>query len=232
MELHVQIVVNGIIIGILTSAPMGPVGMLIIQRTLNKGRWPAFFTGIGAGLSDLLYSLLCGLGLSFATDFIKKNEMILQVVGSVFLIAFAIYLFQKNPSRSLKKRNEKRTSFLTDTVTGFLFTFSNPLILFFIMGLFGRFNFILPEFVFYHYVIAFTSLFLGTLIWWYSITFLVNKLRGVFNVRSMWALNRLIGAVLAIMAIVGIYSAVSGIVDSQSANGIRQASLDLNSILP
>lgn len=232
MELHVQIVINGIIIGILTSAPMGPVGMLIIQRTLNKGRWPAFFTGIGAGLSDVLYSLLCGLGLSFATDFIKENEMILQVVGSVFLIAFAIYLFQKNPSRSLKKRNEKRTSFLTDTVTGFLFTFSNPLILFFIMGLFGRFNFILPEFVFYHYVIAFTSLFLGTLIWWYSITFLVNKLRGVFNVRSMWALNRLIGAVLAIMAIVGIYSAVSGIVDSQSANGIRQASLDLNSILP
>ncbi len=232
MELHVQIVINGIIIGILTSAPMGPVGMLIIQRTLNKGRWPAFFTGIGAGLSDVLYSLLCGLGLSFATDFIKENEMILQVVGSVFLIAFAIYLFQKNPSRSLKKRNEKRTSFLTDTVTGFLFTFSNPLILFFIMGLFGRFNFILPEFVFYHYVIAFTSLFLGTLIWWYSITFLVNKLRGVFNVRSMWALNRLIGAVLAIMAIVGIYSAVSGIVDSQSANGVRQASLDLNSILP
>lgn len=232
MELHVQIVINGIIIGILTSAPMGPVGMLIIQRTLNKGRWPAFFTGIGAGLSDVLYSLLCGLGLSFATDFIKENEMILQIVGSVFLIAFAIYLFQKNPSRALKKRNEKRTSFFTDVVTGFLFTFSNPLILFFIMGLFGRFNFILPEFMLYHYVIAFTSLFLGTLIWWYFITFLVNKLRGVFNVRSMWALNRLIGVVLAIMAIVGIYSAVSGLVDSSSANGIRQASLNLNSILP
>lgn len=212
MELHVQIVLNGIIIGILTSAPMGPVGMLIIQRTLNKGRWPAFFTGIGAGLSDVLYSLLCGLGLSFATDFIRENELILQIVGSVFLIAFAIYLFQKNPSRSLKKRNEKRTSFLTDTVTGFLFTFSNPLILFFIMGLFGRFNFILPEFLFHHYVIAFTSLFLGTLIWWYFITFLVNKLRNVFNVRSMWALNRLIGVVLAIMAIVGIYSAISGLV--------------------
>lgn len=212
MEVHVQIVINGIIIGILTSAPMGPVGMLIIQRTLNKGRWPAFFTGIGAGLSDVLYSLLCGLGLSFATDFIKENEQILQIVGSVFLIAFAIYLFQKNPSRALTKRNEKRTSFFTDAVTGFLFTFSNPLILFFIMGLFGRFNFILPEFLFYHYVLAFTSLFLGTLMWWYFITFLVNKLRGVFNVRSMWALNRLIGVVLAIMAIVGIYSAVSGLV--------------------
>ena len=202
---------------------MGPVGMLVIQRTLNKGRWPALFTGIGAGISDVLYSMLCGLGLSFATDFIEQNELLLQIAGSVFLIGFAIYLFQKNPSRSLQKSKEAKTSFLKDFITGFLFTFSNPLILFFIMGLFGRFNLILPEFLGYHYAIAFTAIFSGTFIWWYLITFVVNKLRSRFNVRSMWTLNRIIGGILAVMAIVGIYKAVDIIIEEAKSEHIEQA---------
>ena len=50
-----SIVLTGLLIGVLISAPMGPIGVLCIQRTLNKGRWPAFFTGLGAALSDLIY---------------------------------------------------------------------------------------------------------------------------------------------------------------------------------
>lgn len=217
MEIITSTILIGLLIGILVSAPMGPVGMLIIQRTLNKGRWAAFFTGIGAGLSDVLYSMLCGLGLSFATDFIERNQTLLEIIGSAFLLCFAIYLFQKNPSRSLQKKgNESKSTFIRDIITGFLFTFSNPLILFFIMGLFSRFNFILPEFLPHHYAIAFVAIFGGTLIWWYVITTLVNLLRSHFNVRAMWTLNRLIGAILAIMAFAGFYKAFSSISSSDS----------------
>ena len=53
MDQILYILPRGLAIGILISAPMGPIGMLVIQRTLSKGRWPAFFTGIGAALSDL-----------------------------------------------------------------------------------------------------------------------------------------------------------------------------------
>jgi len=63
-------------IGILISAPMGPIGMLVIQRTLSKGRWPAFFTGIGAAFSDLFYCLLTGLGISFITDFYRAASIL------------------------------------------------------------------------------------------------------------------------------------------------------------
>ena len=80
---------------------MGPIGMLCIQRTLNKGRWPAFYTGIGAAISDIIYCLLVGLGISFITDFIEQNQIILQILGGVVLIAFGIYLFRKNPTRLL-----------------------------------------------------------------------------------------------------------------------------------
>ena len=102
MEILFHILTSGLLIGIFVSAPMGPIGMLVIQRTLNKGRRPALFTGVGAALSDLTYSLLTGLGLSFVTDFITANELLLQILGSLVLIAFAFYLFKKNPTRNRK----------------------------------------------------------------------------------------------------------------------------------
>ncbi len=210
MDSFVNIIVSGLIIGILISAPMGPIGMLCIQRTLNKGRWPAFFTGVGAALSDLFYCLLTGLGLSFVQDFINDNEMLLQILGSVVLIAFGVYLFRKNPAGALKKPKETHSNFWADFGTGFLLTFSNPLILFFIMGLFGRFNFLLPEFQYYHYIAGYAGIFAGALLWWYAITFFVNKVRAHFNMRSMWLFNRIIGSLIMCMALFGIYSGIKG----------------------
>lgn len=102
MEHFWNIMSSGVLIGILMSAPMGPIGMLVIQRTLNKGRWPAFYTGIGAALSDLTYSLLTGLCMSFVTDFVLSRQMLLQIVGSVVLIGFAFYLFRKTRLQPLK----------------------------------------------------------------------------------------------------------------------------------
>ena len=65
-------------IGIILSAPMGPIGILTVQRTLNKGRVSGWFTGLGAAASDLFYCLLTGLGISFVTDYIEDNVTMLQ----------------------------------------------------------------------------------------------------------------------------------------------------------
>ena len=170
MEQLFYILPRGLAIGILISAPMGPIGMFVIQRTLSKGRWPAFFSGAGAAVSDLIYCLLTGLGLSFVTDFIEAHQSLLQVIGGAVLAAFGIYLFRKNPTRALKPAVAGANNFWKDIVTGFALTFSNPLILFFIIGLFARFNFILPEFLPYHYITAYLSIFIGALIWWYLVT--------------------------------------------------------------
>lgn len=192
---------------------MGPIGMLVIQRTLNKGRWPAMFTGIGAALSDLTYSLLTGLGLSFVTDFIRDNELLLQILGSLVLIAFAFYLFKKNPTLALRKPgNVNANSFWKDFATGFLFTFANPLILFFIIGLFARFNFILPEFRYYHYILGYVSIFVGALCWWYCVTYFVNKVRNHFNMRSLWIFNRIVAGLLTLMALYGLYNGITGLI--------------------
>ena len=205
---------SGVLIGILISAPMGPIGMLVIQRTLNKGRWPAFYTGMGAALSDLTYSLLTGLGMSFVTDFVTSRQMILQIVGSTVIIFFAFYLFRKNPTSSLKKPDEVANGFWKDFGTGFIFTIANPLIVLFIIGLFARFNFLLPEFQYYHYIAGYSALVGGALLWWWLITFFVNKARAHFNVRSLWIFNRIVASILFIMAIVGLWKGITGYLEA------------------
>ena len=201
---------RGLAIGILISAPMGPVGILCIQRTLAKGRATGFHTGIGAAFSDLFYCLLTGFGLSFIENFIEHNQNIIQLIGSAVLIGFALYLYKKNPAGSLRTPSSEpeRISPQKNILGGFLFTFSNPLILFLIIGLFARFNFLMPEIKFYHYIVGFISIFAGALLWWWVVTWFVDKVRSHFNLRSMWLINRIIGSIILIFAIVGIVSSI------------------------
>lgn len=201
---------RGLAIGIIISAPMGPVGILCVQRTLDKGRKTGLYTGVGAAISDLLYCLLTGFGLSFIEEFLERNSNIIQLLGSVVLIGFGIYLFKSNPSRKLKKPSEQRIPAGRNILNGFLFTVSNPLIIFLIIGLFARFNFLMPEIKFYHYIIGFIFIFLGALLWWYFVTFFVDKVRAHFNLRSMWLINKIIGSVIFLFAIVGIITAITG----------------------
>lgn len=213
MESLLYIAFTGFLIGVFVSAPMGPIGMLVIQRTLNKGRSAAFYTGIGAALSDMIYCLLTGMGLSFVTDFIESNQNILQIVGSVVLIVYGIYLFRNNPSRALRPPTESANTYWRDFGTGFLFTFSNPLILFFIIGLFARFNFMDPHYRIYHYIVGYISIIVGAVCWWFMITFFVNKVRSHFNVRSMWMINRIIAVLLLIMALIGFVHGIKNLIN-------------------
>lgn len=216
---------RGIAIGVIVSAPMGPVGILCIQRTLERGRRTGFHTGIGAALSDLFYCLLTGFGLSFIEEFLKSNQNIIQIVGSVVLIGFGVYLFRSNPTRRLKRPEHAESSPGKNILSGFLFTFSNPLIIFLIIGLFARFNFLLPEIRFYQYMIGYAGIFAGAILWWWLVSFFVNKVRGHFNLRSMWLINKIIGSIIMIFALVGIFTAVTGI-----ANAAERPARFLNSV--
>lgn len=205
---------RGIAIGVLISAPMGPVGILCIQRTLDKGRRTGFYTGVGASISDLFYCLLTGFGLSFIEEFIERNQNVIQLLGSAVLIGFSVYLFKKNPATKLKKPVDEGGDPKKNILTGFLFTFSNPLILFLIIGLFARFNFLVPEIRLYHYIIGFVSIMAGAIGWWWLVTFFIDKVRSHFNLRSMYLINRVIGVIILLFAIVGIATGISNLISS------------------
>lgn len=191
-------------IGIILSAPMGPIGILCIQRTLNKGRISGLFTGVGAAASDLFYCLLVGLGISLVTDFIADHVNVLQIIGSAILIVYAVYMIFHNPVSQIKENIDQRDDNLRDAVTGFLFTLSNPLIMFLIVPLFARFSFPLPEYKFYHIIIGYLAIVAGALAWWAVITFFVDKVRTHFNIRSMWLINRIIGSIILVLSLYGL----------------------------
>lgn len=103
-----DLLVKGLIVGVVVSAPLGPVGVLCIQRTLNKGRWYGFVTGLGAALSDIGYALITGYGMSFMDDFLAKNQVLLQIIGSIMLFFFGIYTFRSNPVQSIRPVSSTR----------------------------------------------------------------------------------------------------------------------------
>lgn len=197
---------KGIVIGVLVSAPMGPIGMLCIQRTLNKGRWHGFVTGLGAALSDVIYAALTCLGMGGVVNFVEANQAPLQLIGSIVLGIFGYYIFQSNPVRNLKKQREKKLSFTQDFITAFLLTFSNVLIVLLYIGLFARFGFVLPEHSVWMLLGGIAFIGVGAVLWWFGITYIVAKLKKWFNVRGIWLLNRMVGSVIIVLAIIGALS--------------------------
>lgn len=198
--------VKGVVIGILVSAPMGPIGILCIQRTLNKGRWHGFVTGLGAALSDIMYAILTSLGMGVVINFIEANQAPLQLLGSIVLAIFGYYIYKSNPVKSLRKRNEGKTSYAQDFITAFLLTFSNVFIILLYIGLFARFSFILPETPVFLVAGGILCIGIGAVLWWFIITYFIAKLKKKFNVRGIWVLNRVIGSIIIALSVLGVLS--------------------------
>ena len=202
----IAIILTGFLIGILVSAPMGPVGMLCIQRTLNKGRWHGFVTGLGATLSDVIYAALTVTGMGFVIPFVEDNQTPLQLIGSLVIGIFGYYIYRSNPVKGLKKRKEKKLSYTQDFVTAFLLTFSNILIVLLYIGLFARFNFVHSEHSVLQLLLGLSSVGVGAIAWWFGITYLIAKLKKWFNIRGIWVLNRAVGSVIILLSLLGILS--------------------------
>ncbi|HIY35376.1 MAG TPA: LysE family transporter [Candidatus Paraprevotella stercorigallinarum] len=207
-----DIILKGLLIGIVASAPMGPVGVLCIQRTLNKGRWFGFVTGIGAALSDIVYALITGFGMSFVVEFIenKTNMFYLQLIGSIMLFFFGLYTYRSNPAESIRPASQNKGTLIHNFVTAFFVTFSNPLIIFLFVALFARFTFVIPDHVFQQ-SLGYLSIFIGALIWWFALAYAINKVRTRFKVKEIFILNRIIGGVVIVAAIAGFMITITGL---------------------
>lgn len=199
---------KGLLIGVLVSAPMGPIGMLCIQRTLNKGRWYGFVTGLGAALSDILYAGLTALAMGFVTNFVEANYALLQLFGSLMLAVFGYFIYKNNPVRNLKKQKELKLSYTQDFISAFLLTFSNVLIVLLYIGLFARFGFVRSEYSISMVLGGLACVGLGAVVWWFCITYIVSKLRKWFNIRGIWLMNRIVGCIIMFLSIAGFLSAI------------------------
>ena len=182
---------------------MGPVGVLCVQRTLNKGRWYGFITGIGAAVSDMIYAAITGYGMSYVMDVLsnQQTKMYLQIVGSIMLLLFGLYTYCSDPTKKIHNSGNGKGTLWHNGVTAFLVTFSNPLIIFLFLACYAQFAFVMPNHPFEMFV-GFLSIVFGALLWWYGLTWLIDKIRGKFDANGIKIINQFIGAVVVLCSII------------------------------
>ena len=185
-----ELIFKGILIGVLASAPMGPVGILCINRTLKKGRWFGFVTGV--------------------IDFVKNpnTKFYLQIFGGVLILLFGIYSYRSNPMQNAHKSSGNgRGSLWHNALTAFAVTFSNLLIVPYFMMLFALFAFVIPD----HKVemcIGYVSVLFGALLWWYGLTWLVDKIRTKFDDNGIVIINKVIGSIVIIFSLIALIGTI------------------------
>ncbi len=140
----IQLIIKGLLIGIIVSAPMGPVGVLCIQRTMHRGRTVGLVTGLGASLSDMIYAIITGAGMTLVMAFVEQEQNVywMKIGGSAILFAFGLHTLLSNPLKAIRRNKHKRGNLVHNFVTSFFLTLSNPLIIFLFIALFAQLTFV------------------------------------------------------------------------------------------
>ena len=198
-----ELVLKGMAIGFLAAAPTGPSGVLVIQRTLNKGRWKGFLTGLGVSISDAIYIMITMMCLSLVLGYLENPTVatVVKLAGCVLLLIFGITTVRNNPLASSKEVKEKKDSVWQIMLTGFGVAIVNPLVVFFYMGLFAFFSLPVDDFDTGLKMQVYLFTLLGDFCWWFTLSTLINKLRNRFDLRGLWIINRILGTILIIAAV-------------------------------
>lgn len=207
-----EIIFKGALIGILVSSPMGPINMLTIQRTLNRGWRHGIVTGLGAMLSDLVYFVVTLVGLSFVAVFFDKYEQTIQSVGSIILIFYGLAVFRSNPLRDwTPDKSPQETRYLMDFASSFLLTLSNVAISLILIGLYAHLSFNPLADGKHFFAAGLVAFSIASFAWWFFLTTVVFWLRKHFNRRGLVLLNRIVGGILMLLGLGEIVLALCGV---------------------
>lgn len=200
---------KGILVGICASIPLGPVGVICVQQTVNRGRRAGFASGYGAAVADTLFASVAFLSLSVVLDFIDAHRQAIQVSGGVLLIVLGFITFVRNAVKQFRKdRASKKKNYAQDFVYVFLLTLTNPLTVFIFLTLFAAFGMhnaegggglwiLIPTLVGVH---------LGATSWWYILTYTVSRFQSFFRLRQVWWFNKIAGVVIMLLGVLmGLY---------------------------
>ena len=189
-----EIILKGMAIGFLAAAPTGPSGVLVIQRTLNKGRWKGFLTGLGVSVSDAIYIMITMMCLSLVLRYLEdpKIALVVKLLGCALLLVFGITTVRNNPLAASKEVKVKKDSLWQIMITGTLVAIVNPLVVFFYMGLFAFFSLPVDDFSTAVKMQTYLFVLLGDVCWWLTLSTLINKLRNRFDLRGLWIIHTIV----------------------------------------
>ena len=200
--MFLSLFIKGVVIGLAVSVPLGPIGILIIQRTVNKNRISGFLSGMGASISDTLYSVVAGFSLTYIIDFIRAHELEFQILGALIVLFLGLHIFIKNPVRDLRNYRKRGSTYWQDLISTFLITFPNPMVVFIFLAVFASSGIVFQIDHPYQAFFMVLGVFAGTNTWWLLLTGIVSSFRHKFNLRVLWWFNKIAGGVIMFLVVV------------------------------
>lgn len=192
---------KGVVTGLAVSIPLGPLGILCIQRTVNKNWKSGIFSGIGIAVADTVYAFVAGFSLSIIVDFIRTYELYFKLVGFFVLLLLGIYIFRSNPTKQIQDYKLKGSSHMQDFLTTFLVTLSNPLSVFVFIAIFTGYSIVLQFSQPLEALLMIGGIFMGGSLWWFIITGFANLFRHKFTINTLYWANRIIGLGVIVVAV-------------------------------
>ncbi len=191
---------KGFLVGVCASAPVGPIAILVIQKSLSKGHKAGFVSGLGASVVDTLYAFIAIFALAFAQQLIDRHQNLILLVGGIVLAIVGVTMAFSNPFRKMKADGESSVS-PKDFGQAVAMGFSNPMAIFVMFTLFAFFG--LANDAPHTWKIApiILSVSAGSVTYWFSISWLLSRFRKNFKMSTILLISRVTGAIVVIIGI-------------------------------
>jgi threonine/homoserine/homoserine lactone efflux protein len=194
---------KGIVLGFSIAAPVGPIGLLCIQRTLAQGRACGFFSGMGAATADGFYGSVAAFGLTAISAFLLRFSIPIRIVGACFLFYLAARTFFARPRESLTERTFGASLWKAYASTVFL-TLTNPVTILSFMAVFAGFGIMNAERAYLKSALLVAGVFSGSSLWWLVLSSAVGLFKARLTPSSLLWINRVSGTLIAALGIVSL----------------------------
>ena len=196
-------IVKGFVVGVCASAPVGPIAMLVIQKTLSKGRYAGFVSGLGATVVDTTYAIVALFALAFAKRLLDRHENLILLAGGAILIAIGISMALSNPLRKKKVKGEDKSSVSTKYfLQAMAMRISSPMAIFVMFTLFAFFGIAADTPHDWNVAPIIFSVSAGSVTYWFLLSWALSRFRNKFNLRTIVWISRVMGAIVIIIGLV------------------------------
>lgn len=193
-------ILKGFAVGLCASAPVGPIAILVVQKSLSKGHKAGFVSGLGASVVDTFYASIAIFALAFAQKLIEEHQNMILLVGGAVLCIVGVSMAFSNPFRKMKADGQSSVS-PKDFGQAVAMGLSNPMAIFVMFALFAFFGLAKDEPHTWRVTSTILSVSLGSVTYWFSLSWLLSRFRKNFRLRTILWISRIAGAVVVIIGI-------------------------------
>lgn len=192
--MDIGLLLRGLIIGFSIAAPVGPIGVLVIRRTLSDGRVAGLVTGLGAATADALYGCIGAFGLTLVSGALLGGQLWLRVVGGLFLCYLGYRTFTAPPAE--RAAAVTGATLLRSYGATFLLTLTNPATILSFAAVFAGLGLGNTGGQYSAALVLVAGVFAGSALWWLLLSAGVSWARALISVDVLRWVNRVAGAVI------------------------------------